>query len=184
MRGERSAVARLLHEQRERAGYSRTKLGKILGIRPGTIEGWELGRVDRPPVHDVIRLAEFLRISYDDLLAAVTADGGGIPLHQDDSSGVARKPRPKKAPGAAPLLEASFRLFGWKDEHDAAAALDVSPDRVRRWRRRTEPMNVVDYLALTAMVNVGIAEAMQSADASDLDLGGAIESLGLRMVEV
>jgi transcriptional regulator with XRE-family HTH domain len=181
MRGARGAVAKLLQEQRERAGYSRAKLGELLGISPGTIEGWELGRVERPPVHDVIRLSEFLRISHDNLLAAVTADSGGVPPQQDDSSGVARKSRPKKAAGAAPLLEASFRLFGWKDDHDAATALNVSPDRVRRWRRRTEPMNVVDYLSLTALVTVGIAEAMRSADASDLDLRGAIESLGLRM---
>jgi transcriptional regulator with XRE-family HTH domain len=180
MHGKRTALAKLLQEQRERAGYSRAKLGELLGISPGTIEGWELGRVERPPVHDVIRLAEFLRISYDDLVAAVTADRSGIPAPQDDSFGVARKTRPKKAP-AARLLEASFLLFGWKDDHDAASALDVSPDRVRLWRRGNEPMNVLDYLALTATVNVGIAEAMRSPDASDLDLGGAIESLGLRM---
>jgi hypothetical protein len=31
------------------------------------------------------------------------------------------------------------------------------------------------------LVNVGIAEAIRSADAGDLDLAGAIESLGLRM---
>jgi transcriptional regulator with XRE-family HTH domain len=183
MHGERNALAKLLQEQRERAGYSRAKLGELLGISPGTIEGWELGRVARPPLHDVIRLAEFLRISHDDLLAAVTADGGGVPPQPDDSSRVGRKIRPKKAPGAAPLLEASFRLFGWKDDHDAASAMNVSPHRVRQWRRGTEPMNVVDYLALTAMINVGIAEAMRSADASDLDLRGAIESLGLRMAE-
>lgn len=183
MHGERNALATLLQEQRERAGYSRAKLGELLGISPGTIEGWELGRVERPPVHDVIRLAEFLRISHDELLAAVTADSGGVPPQQDDSSGAARKTRPKKSPGAAPLLAASFRLFGWMNDHDAGSALNVSPDRVRRWRRGTEPMNVVDYLALTAMVNVAIAQAIRSADASDLDLRGAIESLGLRMAE-
>ena len=183
MHGKRNALATLLQERRERAGYSRAKLGGLLGISPGTIEGWELGRVERPPLHDVLRLAEFLRISHEDLLAAVTADGGGVPPQQDVSSGVVQKTRPKKAPGPAPLLEASFRLFGWKDDNDAASALNVSPDRVRQWRRGTEPMNVVDYLALTAMVNVGIAEAIRSADGSDLDLGGAIESLGLRMAK-
>ena len=183
MHGDRNAVAKLLQEERERAGYSRAKLGELLGISPGTIEGWELGRVERPPFHDVIRLAEFLRISHDDLLAAVTTDSGGLPAQQDDASGVARKTRPKKAPGAAPLLEAAFRLFGWRGDQDAASALDVSPDQVRRWRLGTKPMKVVDYLALTAMVNVGIAEAMRSADARDLDLAGAIESLGLRMAE-
>ena len=184
MRGERGALARLLQEQRERAGYSRAKLGKILGISPGTIEGWELGRVDRPPVHDVIRMAAFLRVSYDDLLAAVTADSSPIPERQDDPSNVVRrKPGPKKPLGAVPLLEASFRLFRWKDEDDAAAAMNVSPDQVRLWRQGAEPMAAVDYVSLTAMVNVGIAEAMRSAEANDLDLRGASESLGLRTAE-
>src|SRR5438309_33454 len=104
MRGDRTAVATLLQEQRERAGYSRAKLGELLKISPGTIEGWELGRVERPPFHDVIRLAQFLRISYDDLLEAVTADGGIPPQH--DASDVARKVTPKVL-GATPLLEAS-----------------------------------------------------------------------------
>ena len=183
MSGDRNALASLLQEQREQAGYSRAKLGELLEISPGTIEGWELGRVERPPLHDVIRLAQFLRISHDDLLAAVTADSGGIPPQQDASSGGARRTRPKKRLAAIALLEASFRLFRWKDEGDAAAALTVSPDQVGRWRRGAEPMNVVDYLSLTAMVNVGIAEAMRSGEASDLDLRGASESLGLRIAE-
>jgi transcriptional regulator with XRE-family HTH domain len=183
MHGNRNALAKLLQEQREWAGYSRAKLGELLGISPGTIEGWELGRVERPPAHDVIRLAEFLRISHEDLLAAVTADSAGIPPRQDVSSGGARKAKPKKTLGATPLLEAAFRLFRWKGEDDAAAALNVSSDQVRRWRRGAESMNVPDYLSLTAMVNVGIAEAVRSPEASDLDLPGATESLGLRMSE-
>jgi hypothetical protein len=44
-------------------------------------------------------------------------------------------------------------------------------------------MNMVDYLLLTAMVNVGTAEAMRSAEASDLDLRGAAECLSLRIAE-
>lgn len=183
MRGERGAVARLLHEQRERAGYSRVKLGQLLGIRPGTIEGWELGRVERPPFHDVVRVARFLQISYDDLLAAVTADSGDIPEQQHDSLAGGQRTGRKKPLGAMPLVEAAFRLFRWKHEGEAAAALDVSPDQVRLWRRGAEPLNVIDYLSLTAMVNVGIAEAMRSAEASDFDVHGAAESLGLRVAE-
>lgn len=183
MRGDRNAVAKLLQERRERAGYSRAKLGGLLEISPGTIEGWELGRVERPPVHDVMRLAWFLEISYDDLLAAVTADSGGIPARQDDSLAGARNTGPKKSLGAIPLIEASFRLFRWADEDEAGAALDVTPEQIRLWRRGAEQMNVVDYLSLTAMVNLGIAQAMRSAEADDLDVQGAIESLGLRVAE-
>lgn len=181
MRGERTAVARLLQEQREHAGYSRAKLGELLKMSAATIEGWELGRVERPPVHDVIRLAEFLRISYEDLVAAVTADSGSIPEPPDDPFVVAPKATATTALGAVPLLEASFRLFRWMDEAEAAAALNVTPDQVRLWRRGVERMNLVDYLSLTATVNVAIAEAMRAPEASDLDLRGATESLGLRM---
>ena len=45
---EQTALARLLQERREAAGYSRAKLGKSLGISAGTIEGWELGRIGKP----------------------------------------------------------------------------------------------------------------------------------------
>lgn len=183
MRGKRTAVAQLLQEQRERAGYSRAKLGELLEVRPGTIEGWELGRVVRPPLHDVLRLAKFLQISYDDLLAAAMADSAAAPPQQDAPSGVTRRPKSTKTLAPLPLLEAAFRLFRWKGDHEAAAALHVSPEQVRRWRRGSEPMNVVDYLSLTAIVNLGVAEAMQSTEASDLDLAGATESLGLRMAE-
>lgn len=79
-----------------------------------------------------------------------------------------------------PLLEASFRLFRWKDEDAAAAALQVSPDQVRMWRRGAELMSVVDYLSLMTMVNLGIAQAARS-ESTDLDLPGATESLGLNM---
>jgi transcriptional regulator with XRE-family HTH domain len=182
MSSERNALAKLLQEQRERAGFSRAKLGELLDISSGTIEGWELGRVDRPPVHDVVRMAEFLRISYGDLLAAVTADSGGIPRQRDDST-VRKKSGPKRRGGAVPLLEASFHLFRWKDEDDAAAALDVSPDQVRLWRRGAEPMNMVDYLSLTAIVNLGIAHAMRSVEANELDLQEAARTLGLRVPE-
>ena len=183
MRGDRGAVAQLLQEERERAGYSRAKLGELLEIRPGTIEGWELGRVERPPLHDVLRLAEFLQISYDALLAAATADSGGVLSQRDHLSGADRKAKPKKTLEPIPLLEAAFRLFRWKGENEASAALNVSPDQVRRWRRGSEPMSVVDYVSLTAIVNMGVAEAMQSADATELDLSGATESLGLRIAE-
>lgn len=183
MSGDRTAVGQLLQGQRERAGYSRAKLGELLEISPGTIEGWELGRVERPPFHDVLRVAEFLRISHDDLVAAVTADSAVVPPEQDVPSRVARKAKPRKPLKPIPLLEAAFRLFRWKGENDAAVALNASPDQVRRWRQGSEPMNVIDYLSLTAIVNVGIAEAVQSTQAGDLDLRGASESLGLRMAE-
>jgi transcriptional regulator with XRE-family HTH domain len=183
MSGNRTAVARLLHEERERAGYSRARLGGLLGISPGTIEGWELGRVERPPLHDVIRVAEFLQIPFDDLLAAATADTGGVPSWREHPSSAAPKMKRKKTLEAARLLEAAFRLFRWKGDVEAAEALNARPDQVRRWRRGAEPMSVVDYMSLTAIVNLGIADAMRAGDASTFDLAGATKSLGLRIAE-
>ena len=69
-----TALGRLLQERRESAGYSRTRIGELVGIKPGTIEGWELGRVTRPPIHDVLRIAHFLRIPADEIQRAVFAD--------------------------------------------------------------------------------------------------------------
>jgi hypothetical protein len=59
-----------------------------------------------------------------------------------------------------PLLEAAFRLYGWQDEDEAAEALATTPEQVRSWRRGTEGMDVADYIALTSVVNVALADAM------------------------
>src|SRR2546423_2751941 len=103
---EQNALARLLQERREAAGYSRARLGTIVGISAGTIEGWELGRVGRPPFHEVIRIASFLRIPLEQIQQAVFADAGTIP----DPDQHPRQPERKKAGrkkrlGAMPLLE-------------------------------------------------------------------------------
>src|SRR3954471_14441264 len=81
---EQNALARLLQERREAAGYSRARLGALVGVSAGTIEGWELGRVGRPPFHDVIRIASFLRIPLDDLQGVAFADAGEIPDSGDN----------------------------------------------------------------------------------------------------
>jgi hypothetical protein len=128
-------------------------------------------------------VAEFLQIPSADLLAATTADSGGVPSQREDPPSAAPKTKRKTTVEAVRLLEVAFRLFRWKSATEAAAALNVRPDQVRRWRRETEPMTLVDYVSLTAIVNLGIADAMRSPDASTLDLRGATESLGLRIAE-
>src|SRR3954447_25831108 len=106
---EQNALARLLQERREAAGYSRARLGKIVGISPGTIEGWELGRVDRPPFHEVMRIAAFLRIPLDDLEQAAFADAGTVPTADEHPGPPDRKkPGRKRGIGGVPLLEAAF----------------------------------------------------------------------------
>src|SRR3954468_11812657 len=180
MAPEQNALARLLQERREAAGYSRARLGALVGISAGTIEGWELGRVDRPPFHEVMRIAAFLRIPLDDLQGVAFADAGEIPDSGDNPGLVTgRKAGRKKSRRAVPLLEAAFRIYEWPDEDAAARALGATGEKVRAWRRGSERMDVADYMALTTIVNVALADAMKAGKAQDLDLAGAAEALGV-----
>src|ERR671935_3118229 len=85
MSPRQTALGRLLQERREAAGYSRTRVGELVGIKPGTIEGWELGRVARPPIHDILRLAHFLQIGSQEIEAAVFEDTAAVPPEQGGS---------------------------------------------------------------------------------------------------
>jgi transcriptional regulator with XRE-family HTH domain len=172
---------RLLQERREDAGYSRTRIGELVGIKPGTIEGWELGRVARPPIHDVVRLSHFLRIPADEIQRAVFEDAGDVPAVEDEAEREERrKARRRRAREAVPLLEAAFRLFGWADEADAAAPLGASAEQVRRWRTGVEQMAFADYLTLTSMIGIAAADAMKGDEAKIADLAAAAEELGIR----
>lgn len=178
---EQNTVARLLQQRREAAGYSRARLGKIVGVSAGTIEGWELGRVGRPPFHEVMRIVSFLRIPLEDIQRAVFADAGDVPEQEEHPGQPERKkPGRKKRPGAIPLLEAAFRLHGWADDADAADALATTAEQVRAWRSGRERMDVADYIALTGTVNVGLADAMKSGKAGETEIAAAAEALGVR----
>jgi transcriptional regulator with XRE-family HTH domain len=175
-----TALGRLLQERRESAGYSRTRIGELVGIKPGTIEGWELGRVAKPPVHDVLRLSHFLRIPADEIQQAVFEDAGAVPsVDESPDEKERKKAGRRRRRGAVPLLEAAFRLFGWANEDDAADALGTSAERVRRWRTGAEQMAFADYLTLTSMIGVAAAEAMKGDDARIADLSAAAEELGI-----
>ncbi len=174
-----------MQERRESAGYSRTRIGELVGIKPGTIEGWELGRVARPPIHDVLRIAHFLRIPADEIqrgrLRGRRRSGSG-----ERRAGRARKKESRAASArgeAVPLLEAAFRLLGWKDEAAAAEALGTSPEQVRAWRAGSEQMAFADYMTLTSMIGVAAAQAMKGGDARIADLAAAAETLGVRSSE-
>ena len=175
-----TALGRLLQERREAAGFSRARVGELVGIKPGTIEGWELGRVARPPIHDVVRMAHFLSVASDEITAAVFEDAGGVAPVADQLERKERKKGRKRRPeGAVPLLEAAFRLFGWKDEAEAAASLNSTPDQVGRWRSGAETMAFADFLTLTSMIGVAAAEAMKGGDARIADISAAAEALGV-----
>jgi transcriptional regulator with XRE-family HTH domain len=180
MSPRQTALGRLLQERREAAGYSRARVGELVGIKPGTIEGWELGRVARPPIHDVVRMAHFLSVPPDEITAAVFEDAGGVAPVADQLERKERKKGRKRRPeGAVPLLEAAFRLFGWKDETEAAAALNSTPSQIGRWRSGAETMAFADFLTLTSMIGVAAAEAMEGGDARIADISEAAEALGV-----
>jgi transcriptional regulator with XRE-family HTH domain len=166
-------------ERRESAGYSRTRVGELVGIKPGTIEGWELGRVARPPIHDVLRLSHFLQIPAGEIQEAVFEDAGAVPAVAEPLGREGRIAGRRARRGAVPLLEAAFRLFGWPSEDAAAEALGVTADRVRRWRTGAEQMAFADYLTLTSMIGVAAAEAMKGGGARIADLSAAAEELGI-----
>lgn len=183
MSPRQTALGRLLQDRRESAGYSRTRVAELVGIKPGTIEGWELGRVARPPIHDVLRLAHFLRIVADEIQQAVFEDAGAVPPPEDVPAEPQRKKARRRGEGAVPLLEAAFRLLGWPDEAVAAVALDTSPERIRLWRSGAERMEFADYMTLSSMIGVAAAEAMKGDDARIADLAAAARTLGVRSRE-
>jgi transcriptional regulator with XRE-family HTH domain len=174
-----TALGRLLQDRRESAGYSRARVGELVGIKPGTIEGWELGRVAKPPIHDVLRLSHFLRIPAEEIQQAVFEDIGAVPAVDESRGEKERKKAGRKRRGAVPLLEAAFRLFGWASDDDAADALGTSGERVRRWRTGAEQMAFADYLTLTSMIGVAAAEAMKGDEARIADLSAAARELGI-----
>lgn len=180
MTPRQTALGRLLQERREAAGYSRARVGELVGIKSGTIEGWELGRVARPPIHDVLRLAHFLAISAEEITAAVFEDAGAVEAPADRPGAKERKKgRRRRSEGAVPLLEAAYRLFGWEDDNEAARALNATAEQVRRWRSGAEAMAFADFLTLTSMIGVAAAEAMRGGDARIADLSAAAEALGV-----
>ena len=179
MSPRQTALGRLLQERRKPPA-SRARVGELVGIKPGTIEGWELGRVARPPIHDVVRMAHFLSVPPDEITAAVFEDAGGVAPVADQLERKERKKGRKRRPeGAVPLLEAAFRLFGWKDETEAAAALNSTPSQIGRWRSGAETMAFADFLTLTSMIGVAAAEAMKGGDARIADISEAAEALGV-----
>jgi transcriptional regulator with XRE-family HTH domain len=162
------------------AGYSRARAGELVGIKAGTIEGWELGRVARPPIHDVLRMAHFLGISPEEISAAVFEDAGAVEPPADQPARQERKKgRRRHSEGTVPLLEAAYRLLGWKNDAEAARALNATAEQVSRWRSGAEAMAFADFFTLTSMIGVAAAEAMRGGGARIADLSAAAEALGV-----
>lgn len=174
-----SALGRLLQDRRDAAGYSRLRLGNLLEISPGTIEGWELGRVGKPPIHDVLRIARFLRIPIEEIERAVFEDAAALPEPDATTPPPLRKSG-RRSQGAVPLLEAAFRLFGWTDDQAAADALHTEPDQVRRWRRGLDRMEIADYVTLASLVNIAVVDELKQGSPRSAELSKAAQALGIR----
>jgi transcriptional regulator with XRE-family HTH domain len=156
MTPRQTPLGRLLQSRREALGYSRPALGAAVGISPGTIEGWELGRVSKPPIHDVWRVARYLRIGTDELDAALLEDAAS------PATGGSAPPVPRAAAsrGATPelaLLRKGMELFGW-DEAEVAALLRVPAAAVASWLRGDQRMPTQDVLALQSAFAVAMAD--------------------------
>jgi len=134
-------LGELLRRRRGELGYSRTRAAELSGINASTIEAWEMGRVGKPPIHDVLRLARTLSISTAELERAVMEESSP---GSSASSGAAGS-------GAIPLLERALTLLGWS-EADAAAALNTSAERVRALRRGEGELSVLEAMSLIAVL--------------------------------
>lgn len=150
MRADGNALGHLLQDRRRARGYSRARVADAVGMRPGTIEGWELGRVSKPPIHDVLRLARFLGISSGEIEDAVFSEEA--------------RPEPASetsADGAVPLLEQAIALFGWTVD-EAAAALGTTPTVVESWRTGSVAMNLPELMTVAALLGLHAARASGS----------------------
>ena len=94
-------LGRLLQQRRQQRGYSRTRAGELADVSPSTIESWEVGRVSKPPIHDVLRLARVLEIPTADLERAVLFDQPALEVE------------PTAPPSSAPLLDRAMALLDW-----------------------------------------------------------------------
>jgi transcriptional regulator with XRE-family HTH domain len=155
-----TALGDLLRRRRVQLGYSRTRAAELSGINASTIEAWEMGRVGKPPIHDVLRLARTLSISTAELEGAVM---GAQSMRAPAESSPAPAP-----PGAMPLLERAIALLEWT-EGDAAGALNTSAERVRALRRGQGELSVVEVMSLIAVLaafpsGVGGASEREVAD--------------------
>jgi transcriptional regulator with XRE-family HTH domain len=158
----RNTLGTLLQARRSQQGYSRARVAEAVGISPGTIEGWEIGRVVKPPLTDVLRLARFLSIPLEEIEQAALADDDETHREHErkqSDSGAARK-----IPGTTPLLEEAIRVMGWS-EKEAADFLQTTPEQIQAWRRRAAPLPVADVLALTSVVGARLSQELRRPSA-------------------
>lgn len=157
----------LLKTRREAKRLSRAHIADALGIPAGTIEGWERGRVAKPPITDVFRLAEYLDIPLEEVRTATLQDAEPVPAPPLERGGHEDRPR-----RVDPLVEAAVSAFGGPER--LAQELGTTLTQVEAWRHGTE-VAFADFLRLQALVLSQLArEVANSDDARVADLARAI----------
>lgn len=161
-------LGRLLKERREQLGYSRTRASQLSGVNASSIESWESGRVSKPPIHDVVRLARVLSISMSELERAVVHEeeaelSEGPPAAPPDATAASNA-----AAFGAPLLARALAVLRWTDA-EAASALGTSPARVTRLRTGEDELSNLEVLTLTAVLAAFPGGAQDAAGSDDVD---------------
>jgi len=152
-----TTLGRLLQSAREELGYSRTRAAEMSGVNASTIEAWEVGRVLKPPFHDVVRLARVLSISMSELERCVIEEHDGEDAdygsaESESESAGARDPEARSATDVGlALLQRATEVLGW-DDGMAAEALNTSRARIGRLRRGTDELSVLEVMTLVAML--------------------------------
>jgi transcriptional regulator with XRE-family HTH domain len=145
----RTELGRLLKARRESLGYSRIRAAQLSGVNASSLEAWELGRVNKPPIHDVVRLARTLSISMEDLERTVMPPG----VSADEPSGHADRNGDGALLGVdgLPLIERAIGLLGWA-EADAAVVLQTTPERIHALREGDGELTVLEVVTLIGVL--------------------------------
>lgn len=139
------ALGRLIQEYREFAGYSRTRLGEMLGILSRQLEEWEVDGVPLPASERVLGIADFLDVPAAAVEAATADD--------DEAAAQHLPPHDSEDYGAVPVLESAVKFHGWTADA-VAEALHTSPTRVQAWRLGAIEMTAAERTALLALVRL------------------------------
>lgn len=99
-----------LQKARNRARLSQAALAKGIGVTPGAVAHWEIGR-NSPPPEKLAQISEFLNISLDWLITGKESSNttGNIPTQESDSqSSLHRKIRqlsPRQCAALEPVVD-------------------------------------------------------------------------------
>lgn len=159
------SVGRRLYEARKAKGYSRAKVGELVGLHETTVKRYEDGDIKSLDIERLKAFAEVLGTSATDLLGWIS--------NSDDHAELMLHLSEENASGRTRAREDMFRLFG--AEH-ATSELRLQGDKVallyyKAMDRRTAPemlglVNEVEALNYQELENIRLlVQAYLRADA-------------------